>query len=141
MTFVSGYRMIFYLFKLEQQIYNSILCNTMVLSSTSSTIIIVPKMIEYGQETPQSQTACKGVPDDKFKVHRGWAWEGDTPSHTTGGKPRNYHEIVLTQICSQATSGTRRGSFQAENWIKKGWFCFILQLRTNNGEIRQCSSV
>ena len=62
----------------------------------------------------------------------------------TGGKPRNYHEIVLTQICSQATSGTRRGSFQAENWIKKGWchvhFCFILQLRTNNGEIRQCSS-
>ena len=63
----------------------------------------------------------------------------------TGGKPRNYHEIVLTQICSQATSGTRRGSFQAENWIKKGWchvhFCFILQLRTNNGEIRQCSSM
>ena len=66
-------------------------------------------------------------------------------SYSTGGKPRNYHEIVLTQICSQATSGTRRGSFQAENWIKKGWchvhFCFILQLRTNNGEIRQCSSV
>ena len=66
-------------------------------------------------------------------------------NNTTGGKPRNYHEIVLTQICSQATSGTRRGSFQAENWIKKGWchvhFCFILQLRTNNGEIRQCSSV
>ena len=64
---------------------------------------------------------------------------------STGGKPRNYHEIVLTQICSQATSGTRRGSFQAENWIKKGWchvhFCFILQLRTNNGKIRQCSSV
>ena len=64
---------------------------------------------------------------------------------TTGDKPRNYHEIVLVQICSQATSGTRRGSFQAENWIKKGWchvhFCFILQLRTNNGEIRQCSSV
>ena len=48
----------------------------------------------------------------------------------TGGKPRNYHEIVLTQICSQATSGKRRGSFQAENWINKGWchvhFCFIL---------------
>ena len=67
-----------------------------------------------------------------------WGW-------TTGGKPRNYDEIVLMQICSQATSGTRRGSFQAENWIKKGWchvhFCFILQLRTNNGEIRQCSSV
>ena len=67
------------------------------------------------------------------------------PVTYTGGKPRNYHEIVLTQICSQATSGTRRGSFQAENWIKKGWchvhFCFILQLRTNNGEIRQCSSV
>ena len=34
---------------------------------------------------------------------------------STGGKPRNYHEIVLTQFCSQATSGTRRGSFQAEN--------------------------
>ena len=69
----------------------------------------------------------------------------ETISYFTGGKPRNYHEIVLTQICSQATSGTRRGSFQAENWIKKGWchvhFCFILQLRTNNGEIRQCSSV
>ena len=67
------------------------------------------------------------------------------PNNFTGGKPRNYHEIVLTQICSQATSGTRRGSFQAGNWIKKGWchvhFCFILQLRTNNGEIRQCSSV
>ena len=31
MTFVSGYRMIFNLFKLEQ-IYNSILCNKMVLS-------------------------------------------------------------------------------------------------------------
>ena len=39
MTFVSGYRMLFNLFKLEQ-IYNSILCNTMVLSST---IIIVSK--------------------------------------------------------------------------------------------------
>ena len=67
------------------------------------------------------------------------------PIHVTGDKPRNYHEIVLTQICSQATPGTRRGSFQAENWIKKGWchvhICFILQLRTNNGEIRQCSSV
>ena len=70
---------------------------------------------------------------------------GMTKCPSTGGKPRNYHEIVLTQICFQATSGTRRGSFQAENWIKKGWchvhFCFILQLRTNNGEIRQCSSV
>ena len=33
MTFVSGYRMIFNLFKLEQ-IYNSILCTTMVLAST-----------------------------------------------------------------------------------------------------------
>ena len=39
MTFVSGYRMVFNLFKLEQ-IYNLILCNTMVLSST---IIIVSK--------------------------------------------------------------------------------------------------
>ena len=62
----------------------------------------------------------------------------------TGGKPRNYHEIVLTYLCSQATSGTRRGSFQAENWTKKGWdhfhFCFILQLRTNNGEIRRYGS-
>ena len=74
-----------------------------------------------------------------------WYSDGDSYYLYTGGKPRNYHEIVLTQICSQATSGTRRGSFQAENWIKKGWchvhFCFILQLRTNNGEIRQCSSV
>ena len=33
----------------------------------------------------------------------------------TGGKLRNHHEIVLTQFCSQATSGTRRGSFKAEN--------------------------
>ena len=39
MTFVFGYWMVFNLFKLEQ-IYNSILCNTMVLSST---IIIVSK--------------------------------------------------------------------------------------------------
>ena len=39
MTFVSGYRMIFYMFKLEH-IYNQILCNTMVLSSTN---IIVSK--------------------------------------------------------------------------------------------------
>ena len=53
MTFVSCYRMIFYLFKLEQ-IYNSVLCNTKVLSLT---IIIVSKMIEYGQEMPQSQIA------------------------------------------------------------------------------------
>ena len=42
MTLVSGLRMVFHLFKLEQ-IYNSILCNTMVLSST---IIIVSK--NYG---------------------------------------------------------------------------------------------
>ena len=52
----------------------------------------------------------------------------------TGGKPRNYHEIVLTQICSQATSGTRRGSFQAENWIRKGW-ChvhFLFYFTTKN---------
>ena len=55
MTFVSGYQMLFNLFKLEQ-IYNSILCNTMVLSST---IFIVPQMIEYGQEIPQSQTAAQ----------------------------------------------------------------------------------
>ena len=39
MTFITGYRMIFNLLKLEQ-IYNSILCNTIVLSST---IIIVSK--------------------------------------------------------------------------------------------------
>ena len=39
MTFVSGYRMIFDLLKLEQ-IYNSILCNAMMLSST---IIIISK--------------------------------------------------------------------------------------------------
>ena len=52
MTFVSGCWMIFNLLKLEQ-IYTSILSNTMVLSST---IITVPKMIEYDQEMPQSQT-------------------------------------------------------------------------------------
>ena len=39
MTFVSGYWMVINLFELEQ-IYNSILCNTMVLSSS---IIIVSK--------------------------------------------------------------------------------------------------
>ena len=39
MTFVSGYRVNFNVLKLEQ-IYNSILCNTMVLSST---MIIVSK--------------------------------------------------------------------------------------------------
>ena len=39
MTFVSGYWMLFNLFRLEQ-IYNSILCNTMVLSSK---IIVVSK--------------------------------------------------------------------------------------------------
>ena len=39
MTLVSGYCILFNLFKLEQ-IYNSILCNTMMLSST---IIIVSK--------------------------------------------------------------------------------------------------
>ena len=39
MTFITGYRMILNLLKLEQ-IYNSILCNTMVLSST---FIIVSK--------------------------------------------------------------------------------------------------
>ena len=44
MTFVSGYRMVFNLFKLEQI---TILCNTM-----ASTTIIVSKMIEYGQEMP-----------------------------------------------------------------------------------------
>ena len=63
----------------------------------------------------------------------------------TGGKPRNYHEIVLMYFCSQATSRTRRGSVQAEKWLKKGrchfHFCFILQLRTNNGKIRQCGSM
>ena len=53
MPFVSGNRMFYSLFKLEQ-IYNSILCNTMVLSST---IIIVLIMIEYGQEITQLQTA------------------------------------------------------------------------------------
>ena len=45
MTFVSGYWMVFNLFKLDQ-IYNSILCNTIEFSSTT---IIVSKMIEYGQ--------------------------------------------------------------------------------------------
>ena len=53
MTFVSGYQIIFNLFKLEQM-NNSLLCTTMVMSSK---IIIFPKMIEYGQEIPQSQTA------------------------------------------------------------------------------------
>ena len=105
----------------------------------------------------QKKKRCRSwAPSDKTFWIRAWSIFNDLewPSTEersffvlfyTGGKPRNYHEIVLTQICSQATSGTRRGSFQAENWIKKGWchvhFCFILQLRTNNGEIRQCSSV
>ena len=50
---------------------------------------------------------------------------------TTGGKHRNYHEIVLTLFCSQATSGTHRGSVQAENWIKKRWCNFIFVLFYN----------
>ena len=98
---------------------------------------------------------CKdiGLPDgmevpNRQAVQRGWVY-GNYPfrytASFTGGKPRNYHEIALTLFCSQATSGTHRGSVQAENWIKKRWchfhFCFILQLRTNNGEIRQCGSV
>ena len=78
-------------------------------------------------------------------MHKCMITSNPQSTNNTGGKPRNYHEIVLTQFCSQATSGTRRGSFQAENWIKKGWchfhFGFILQLRTNNGEIGQCGSV
>ena len=53
MTFVSCYQMIFNLFKLEQ-IYNLILFNTMVVSST---ITIVSKIIEYDQWMPQSRTA------------------------------------------------------------------------------------
>ena len=80
------------------------------------------------------------LPDGALKVDKCHLVKEYVKGNYTGGKPRNYHEIVLTQICSQATSGTRRGSFQAENWIKKGWchvhVCFILQLRTNNGEIR-----
>ena len=56
MTFVSGYRLIFNLFKLKQ-LYNLILFNTMVLTSTI--IIVSKKMIEYSQEMPQSQSAAK----------------------------------------------------------------------------------
>ena len=51
MTFVSRYRMIYNLLTLEQ-IYNSILCNTMVLLSTIIIISKFQKMIEYGQEMP-----------------------------------------------------------------------------------------
>ena len=43
MTFVSGYRMVFNLFKLEQ-IYNSVICKTMVLSSTIITVIRYKKL-------------------------------------------------------------------------------------------------
>ena len=60
MTFVSGYCMIFNLLKL-QQIYNSISCNTMVLSST---IIIVSK---NDRVWPESNT----TPDP------GYQWEID----------------------------------------------------------------
>ena len=30
----------------------------------------------------------RGVPEDKFKVRRGWAWEGVSPSHTLEKKSR-----------------------------------------------------
>ena len=62
--------------------------------------------------------------------------------YNTGGKLRHYHEIVLTLFCSQATSGTRRGSFQAENLINKGViFGFVLLFRTKYGKIGQFGSV
>ena len=60
-----------------------------------------------------------------FKINviplkKGIVFRGGGRCTFTGGKPRNYHEIVLIQFCSQATSETRRGSFQANNWINKG---------------------
>ena len=56
MTFVSGYRMIFNLFKLEQ-IYDSILCNTIGLSST---IVIVSRYAIITDCRPNHGTVRKG---------------------------------------------------------------------------------
>ena len=66
MTFVSGYQMVFNLFKLEQ-IYNSILCNTMVLSSA---IIIVSK---NDRVWPRMAiiTDCRSTHGTLRKGHRG----------------------------------------------------------------------
>ena len=70
MTFVSGYRAIFNLLKLEQ-IYNSILCNIMVLSSA---IIIVSK---HDRVWPRNATT--------------------TDCMSTHGTARKGHKAVITQ--------------------------------------------
>ena len=31
-------------------------------------------------------SVCRGVPEGKIKVRRGWVWEGVSPSHTLGKK-------------------------------------------------------
>ena len=63
----------------------------------------------------------------------------------TGGKPRNYHENVLTLFCSQATSGIRRGSFQAVNLINKGsfslYFYYLERLVVKSGNVVPCKYV
>ena len=101
----------------------------------------IKKAKRYGRRTDAHTHRQRenSIPTTNFtnKVCRGGGGGGGInikiwKSHlNTGGKPRNYHEIVLTQICSQATSGTRRVSFQAENWIKKGCVTFIFVLFYN----------
>ena len=63
MTFVSGYRMIFHLLILEQ-IYNSILCNTMVLSSTLNIVSkhdrVLPRNATITDCRPTHVTMRKG---------------------------------------------------------------------------------
>ena len=63
MTFVSGYWMVSNLFKLEQ-IYNAILCNTMVLSSTiiivSRNDIVLPRNAIITECRPTNGTVSKG---------------------------------------------------------------------------------
>ena len=65
MTFVSGYRMIFDLLKLEQ-IYNSILCKSMMLSST---IIIVSKNYRVWPRNA-TITDCRPTYGTMMKEHK-----------------------------------------------------------------------
>ena len=60
----------------------------------------------------------------------------------TGGKPRNYHKIMLTQYHSHATSETHWGSANVIKKMNKGWchfyFCFIFARWKNDWE---CDSI
>ena len=65
MTFISGYRVIFNLFKLDE-IYNLILCNTMVLSST----IIIVSLNDRVWPRNAIITACRPTHGTVRKGHK-----------------------------------------------------------------------